>query len=239
MSRAKNWCFTLNNYTDHDINSLESLVKDGKAVYLCYQKETSPTTGTPHLQGYVSLPENKRLAGMRKLCPAHYVLANGTPSSNRTYCSKEDSAIPGSFKEFGTLPDPKENQGKRNDFNVYQEAVKNGLSCKRKAREDFPELVAKYPRWCYDILSDKKDIQVQDFPLYEWQQELADTLLALPDDRTVTFVIDKKGNQGKTWFAKNYCKYNSDAQFMEPAKKADMAYALQDDLRVLFLIREG
>jgi hypothetical protein len=92
-----------------------------------------------------------------------------------------------------------------------------------------------YPRWCYDILSDKKDIQVEDHPLYEWQQSLADSLTEEPDDRKVTFVIDKKGNQGKTWFAKNYCKYHEDAQFMEPAKKADMAYALQDDLRVLFL----
>ena len=47
--------------------------------------------------------------------------------------------------------------------------------------------------------------------------------------------MDEKGNQGKTWFAKDYCKRNVDAQYMEPAKKADMAYALQDDLRVLFI----
>lgn len=238
MSRSSNWVFTLNNYLDDEISQIDSLFRDEKAVYLCYQKETAPTTGTPHLQGYISCPGRVRLSGLKKLLGprASCLLANGSPSACRTYCSKKESSVPGSFKEFGVLPeDPKKLQGKRNDFAPFLEAVAGGLRCKRQARIDFPQLVAKYPRWCYDILSDQREIQVESHELHEWQKDLEKCLLEEPTDREIIFIVDKEGCQGKTWFAKHYCNVHEDAQFMEPGKKADMAYALQDNLRVLFL----
>lgn len=60
-------------------------------------------------------------------------------------------------------------------------------------------------------------------------------MLLPADDRKVVFVVDKNGNQGKTWFAKQYVKEHEDSQYMEPGKKADMAYALRENIRVLFL----
>lgn len=236
MSQSKYWTITLNNYTDNDVTNWTKAIENEKVQYICWQEEEAPTTGTPHLQGYVCTKKLQRLSGIKKILGGsiHAVLSNGSPSQNRTYCSKSKTAKEGSFKEVGEIPpDPK--RGKRTDFEDFKEAVKDGLQCKRKAREEFPELVAKYPRWCYDILSDQKDVQVEDHELYDWQKDLQESLSQEPNDREVIFVVDKDGGQGKTWFAKWYCKHNENAQYMEPAKKADMAYALQDNLRVLFL----
>lgn len=236
MSQSRFWTLTLNNYTDDDVKTFEEVGNAEETVYLCFQKEVAPTTGTPHLQAYIVFKKSKRLSGIKKLFgqTIHGVLSNGTPSRNREYCSKSETAVEGSFREYGTLP-PDPARGKRSDFDLFKEAVAGGLRCKRKARDEFPDLVAKYPRWCYDYLSDQKDISVEDHPLYEWQSDLSEILSQAPDDRRVIFVVDKLGGQGKTWFAKWYTKTHEDAQFMEPAKKADMAYSLQDNLRVLFL----
>lgn len=233
MSQSKYWTLTLNNYSNEEETLWQTAVSSGKATYLCYQQEIAPTNGTPHLQGYAVFPKLLRLTGVKKILGTriHAVLSNGSPSSNRAYCSKEGGV---NFSEFGDIPaDPK--RGKRTDFERFQTAVSEGLRCKRKAREEYPDLVAKYPRWCYDILADQKELKVEEHPLREWQQDLADRLSEPPDDRKIIFVVDPTGNTGKTWFAKHYTKYNDDAQFMEPSKKADMAYALQDTLRVLFI----
>jgi hypothetical protein len=64
------------------------------------------------------------------------------------------------------------------DFAAFQAAVPAGLGCKLKARVEFQELVAKYPRWCYDILADQKDISVEDHELYDWQKALQEDLSA-------------------------------------------------------------
>lgn len=236
MAQSKTWTITLNNYTEDEVKTFDQVVAQGKANYLCYQKEVAPSTGTPHLQAYIALAKRARLTGVKKLLGSriHAVSSNGTPSSNRAYCSKEEGSVPQSFKEFGEIPaDPK--RGTRSDFEEFRTAVEEGLRCKKKARTAFPDLVAKYPRWCYDIIADQKDLSCEEHELYEWQKSLKVTIDGPANDREVIFVVDKEGNTGKTWFAKHYTKCHSDAQFMEPSKKADMAYALQDNLRVLFI----
>lgn len=236
MAQTKFWSITLNNYSNDDLRTWSEAIDNDKVAYICFQEEIAPTTGTPHLQGYCIFTKKIRLSSVKQILGTsiHAVRSDGTPSQNRSYCKKPETAIVDSFKEFGSLPqDP--SRGKRTDFDNFKNAVNEGLRCKRKARELFPELVAKYPRYCYDVIADQKDIQIEDHELYPWQEALKQDLSVQADDRKVIFVIDKKGNQGKTWFAKWYCKSNDDSQYLEPAKKVDMAYALQDNLRVLFL----
>lgn len=60
------------------------------AERLCVGSETAPTTGTPHLQGYVRFAQPKTLAQMRKLIPrAHLEARKGTETQAATYCQKE------------------------------------------------------------------------------------------------------------------------------------------------------
>ena len=85
----KNWYVTINNYTDDDIQALESL--DSK--YLIYGLGVG-LQGTPHVQGYIQLKKRERLNRLKEKLPkAHVEPARGTPAKNRRYCSKE-----GNFK---------------------------------------------------------------------------------------------------------------------------------------------
>lgn len=237
-SQTKFWTLTLFEEVEQKYKDWQTLVDHGKANYICYQMEVSPSTGKKHLQGYVVCPKKIRLGGLKKLLGSrsvHAVRSDGTPSQNRTYCSKSETAVADSFLEFGDLPDDPA-RGKRNDFEEFKEAVKEGLRDKRKAREAFPELIAKYPRWCYDYMSDQQDLQHEDHgEMYPWQKYLDGILEEDPDDRKVIFVYDRDGNNGKTWFCKQYVKKHDDAQLLTPSKKADMAYALREDIRVLFM----
>lgn len=95
-TRSRAWCFTLNNYTDADVAFLKSL--DTK--YIVFGYEVSPTTSTPHLQGYVMFATQRTLKSVSKLIPrSHLTPAKGSGLQNQTYCIKS-----GTFYENGTLP---------------------------------------------------------------------------------------------------------------------------------------
>lgn len=224
MSKSTRWCFTLNNYSlDH-----EDTLKAVPSTYLVYGKEKG-ISGTPHLQGFIIFKSQNRLSALKKILPtAHWEPAKGSSLQASDYCKKD-----GDFFEQGSFPG---NSGKRNDLESFKLAVKEGVIDKKRLREEFSEIMAKYPRFATDYIRDQIPVpEVESFPLRDWQQELYDLLKLPPDDREIIFIVDKEGNRGKTWFAKYYCSLHANAQLMEPGKKADMAYALQDDLRVLFV----
>lgn len=88
-SKARAFLFTWNNYSEDWRAKLEHL----DTTYCCAGKETAPTTGTPHIQGYLRF---KSPRSFRKLqtdfvkagINAHITIAKGTPQQNRTYCTK-------------------------------------------------------------------------------------------------------------------------------------------------------
>lgn len=93
-ARAKAWCFTLNNWTEEERESLWSNELDIR--FLCYGEEQAPSTGTPHLQGYVQFYRQlygttvKRVAGLER---AHLEPARSTLAKNREYCSKDGAYV--------------------------------------------------------------------------------------------------------------------------------------------------
>lgn len=224
MSQATRWCFTLNNFVPED----EVTMANCGFVYLIYGHEIAPATGTPHLQGYVTFKNSKRLTAMKKIHPrAHWLVAKGTSEENKTYCSKGSNIV-----EKGSCP----SSGKRSDLEDFKDAVKEGEFNAKRLREDFSEVCAKYPRFVNEYIRDNlPDPPLEAHPLFEWQQKLNHQLLLPPNDRSVTFVVDHAGNRGKSWFAKYYCSLHENACYMRPGKHADMAYALPPTLRVLFL----
>lgn len=95
MERSRAFCFTLNNYTDADVE----LVKGWDCKYLIFGKEKGEA-GTPHLQGYVSFANGKTLSALKKFSArAHWEIARGTPKQASEYCEKE-----GDVFEKGTRP---------------------------------------------------------------------------------------------------------------------------------------
>lgn len=81
---SKSWVFTLNNYTQHDCTMLD----DMDVSYMIYGREISLTTGTPHLQGFITFKRTYRLPQLKKLIPeAHWEIAKAIDAGN--YCLKD------------------------------------------------------------------------------------------------------------------------------------------------------
>lgn len=225
MSRAKHWCFTLNNFVEDDVQ----FITDNSEYYeyVIFGREVS-SSGTPHLQGFVTFPNRvRRNVCVEKLGQAHFTVARNVEQSIN-YCKKD-----GDFVEIGTRPEPK---GSRNDLDAFKAAVQGGCHDMKKLREDFSEVVAKYPKFTTDYLQDHLPTKIVEcFPLRPWQASLYDSLKRPPDNRTIQFIVDPKGNAGKSWFGHYYCFMHSNAQVLLPGKKADMSYALDPLIRVLFV----
>lgn len=99
---AKHWCFTINNYTDEDIEKLNTFECD----YIIYGKEIGES-GTPHLQGYVVLLNKKRINWLKKNFhpTAHLEIKRGSVSEALNYCKKD-----GDFVERGETPKEQTNK---------------------------------------------------------------------------------------------------------------------------------
>lgn len=228
-SRAKNWCFTLNNYLPEDETRLQSLVDtNDKVAYVIYGREVGEG-GTHHLQGFIAFTERTRFGQARQVVGggAHLESARSVPRSIE-YCKKD-----GDYVEFGELSS---RQGSRSDLDAFKEDVKAGVTDLAVIRETHSEVYARYTRFCLEYIQDhypRKELVTHQ--LNGWQEDLNQRLNRAPDDRTITFVVDIIGNSGKTWFAHYYASLHDDVQVLPPGKKADMAFALNPTIRVLFI----
>lgn len=219
------WCFTLNNYTDDDVSIVDSLHPE-KVKYLVYGFEKGES-GTPHLQGYMQCTKNQRLTALKKWLPkAHWEVAKGSPTQNRTYCIKEND-----FKEYGSLTV----SGKRSDLDAFKDAVKDGATW-NTLFEDYSGCVARYRSFCSEYWRNHQDaLPVMDHPLRDWQSELFSKLQLPSNDREIIFIVDYKGNAGKSWFANYYFSLHSEnTQILEIGKKADIALQVKPGTRVFF-----
>lgn len=91
--RARNWVFTLNNYTQDEIKDLAQ-----QECYL-FQEETGEN-GTPHLQGILCFKNPMSLSSMKKINErAHWEVCKNKIASIQ-YCSKELSRTGEIFSNF-------------------------------------------------------------------------------------------------------------------------------------------
>jgi len=230
MPRAKNWCFTLNNYDENDIAKLSNLVRNNHAMYVIFGKEQAPTTGTHHLQGFVAFSKQLRMSAVKEITSRRMCLnvAKGSPLQNKEYCSKD-----GDFKEFGILPSP---QGKRTDLEDFKKCVREGNYSRSYLLENHSMVMSKHRLFCREYIQLHLQTPVfEDHPLRPWQQKVYDFLEETPDDRTILFVVDTVGNAGKTWFAHWYASRHENTQVLLPGKKADMTYCLDPSKTVFFV----
>lgn len=122
MARVRDWCFTINNWTDEEAEQLREIFQRPSVRYGVFGREVGEKCGTPHLQCYVYFKDNKTFTAVRTLLPSRAAniearYDNSTPGSAAQYC-KED----GDFEEFGQLP----KQGARNDIVAVREVIKTG-----------------------------------------------------------------------------------------------------------------
>lgn len=236
--KAKRWAFTLNNYTDDDIQRLSGPLEN--VEYIIFGKEVGEQ-GTPHLQGTVVFTKPTYLRPAKGIIgEAHFSVCRDLKASI-AYCKKE-----GDYTEVGIPPDDQANKNakKRTSDRIsdddlledFKADVSNGLNAMADIREKHSIVCARFPAFVRDYLHDKRkrEPSVEAFPLRDWQQVLYQQLLKPPDPRRIFFIVDTQGNTGKSWFAKYFCDYHGGAQIVIPGRKADMAYAVDPANKVFF-----
>lgn len=114
---SRHWCFTINNYTEEDIEKLNKV----ECEYLIYGKEVGERE-TPHLQGFITLINKKRLTWIKKNIHAtgHFETKRGTVLQAVTYCKKD-----GDFTERGEVPREQTARGSQASKEKYQQIIKH------------------------------------------------------------------------------------------------------------------
>lgn len=124
MSRARNWCFTINNFEECHEHEVFAMSFDSE--YTVCGKEVGES-GTPHLQGFVCFKTLKSLTQMKDYLPnAHLEVKRGTFKQASDYCKKDQD-----FYESGTLPMDQKDKGL-----AEQERWKDAYDCLKEGRLD-------------------------------------------------------------------------------------------------------
>lgn len=226
--------FTHNNYDQSTEDRISQLSSSPDILYIVYGREVAPTTGTPHLQGYVCFASRKRIASVRGLfVGAHVEGARGTPQQCKDYSIKD-----GDFVEFGrfeSIPF----QGKRTDIDKFKEWLTEQAEYPTDGAIalNWPNLYVRYAKRLLelrDFVYPDPVLETADYR-FGWQANLAATLANPPvNDRSIKFFVDPVGGSGKTWFIRKYISDNADAQVLSIGKRDDLAYALDVSKRVFF-----
>ena len=236
MSRVKRWCFTLNHFTAVEYDILFPPTPDGSRglapllEYACVGKEVS-TSGTPHLQGFAVFKSRSRLTTVRQLLGrAHWEVARSVAASI-AYCCND-----GDYVEIGDRP-PDTSQGKRTDIESFKSSVQSGVTSRKDLREVHSLVCAQYSKFVEQYIRDQHvPPPVEDFPLRSWQQHMVDIAVSAPDARSIYFVVDSTGNNGKSWLS-NWFEANLEkrVQVMKPGKLVDMAFEYDEETELFIL----
>jgi len=234
-SPAKQWSFTWNNYDDDSKTTIQSIYDESKATYIVYQEEIAPTTGTPHLQGFIALAKKQRRNQVRNLLPGCHLekITRGTAERMIAYCKKDDSRKPNTEPvEMGDPPVA----GKRNDLESFKTAVKEGTSWE-DLMDSQSDVIARYMTFC-------RSYHTKFYPLPEpnratfqhmnWH-DTVNQFIETPNDRQVLCIIDPRGGLGKSRLADHLESTNPKVQILKPCKDADMAHVLNCE-KSIFII---
>jgi hypothetical protein len=91
ISCAKRWCFTLNNYSQDEIDIIVPILNEKCDKYLI-SKEVGES-GTPHLQGFMTLTVKARPMSIIPNKRIHWEKAKGNDVAQHTYITKENQAF--------------------------------------------------------------------------------------------------------------------------------------------------
>lgn len=122
MSKFRNFCFTMNNYTEDSLQAIKDIAQT-HCKYWVMGKEVGES-GTPHIQGYIEFKNPRSKQSVIKMMQGcHIEVRKGTREQAAEYCKKDG--------EYDEHEDGFQPQGKRNDlcfFPTMKQAAEEGVS---------------------------------------------------------------------------------------------------------------
>lgn len=131
---------TINNPQEKglDHETLKQILGQLKScAYWCMADEIGLDTQTPHTHIFTAMKSRVRFSTMKRRFPeAHIEQARGTAQENRDYVAKSgkwaddpksDTSVPGTFEEWGELPEEM-GQGARTDIAQIYRRIEDGLT---------------------------------------------------------------------------------------------------------------
>lgn len=227
QSRSTRWCFTINNPTEENETTLQAL----DVKYLVYGRETGEQ-GTFHLQGFVIWHHAKSLTSSREhLGGGHLEPARGTNAQAADYCKKD-----GNYYETGELPAP---SGQGSVWKDFQEWVRelDHWPTDTEFADRFPNLFVRYYGGAQRLIGlyHQRVRPVNGDYRVGWQSELKHDLDGTADDRSIIFIVDKVGDEGKTWFTQKYRSQHPDkVQVLRAGASKDQAHAVLETRSIFF-----
>lgn len=241
-TKARNYCWTANNYNGKTFVMLESIAECEWVRYLCYGKEIAPTTGTPHLQGYIQLNKATTVGWITKKMPGcHMIITRGSAEDNITYCKKNKPLK--DFTEYG-IPKITKKEGIKNIYGDIRKMAAAGVSYDIIA-DKHPGIALRYSRALHEWVDtqSRKEVETKLQTVYDamelrpWQKEIIEKLKE-QDDRKVLWMYDKIGKTGKTWLCQ-YIAHMMKGFYVSSGKMSDIAHAWGLQKTVVFnLTRE-
>lgn len=144
---GRNFVFTYNNPIETPEYMLEFMKLFPTISYIIFQLERGEgeeNKGTLHYQGYIEFNTSITFTRLHSWHPKGiwYNTRYGTQAQAITYCRKQETAIAGTLREWGT---PKA-QGKRNDLSDFRDSIKTETNI-LDTLEEFPREMAKFSRF--------------------------------------------------------------------------------------------
>lgn len=158
---ARHWCFTVNNYTEADLELFNKV----ECEYIIYGKEVGENE-TPHLQGFITLINKKRLPWIKKNihAKAHWEIKKGTVLQALTYCKKD-----GDFKERGDVPKEQGVKGRQANKERYNEIIKFARAGNMlEIEEEHPTVFLQYNRILHSLFTCDKQPQLFTRGIWIW-----------------------------------------------------------------------
>ena len=124
---VKSWCFTINNYTEREIDELKAW---GDMVNRLIVSKEVGEQGTPHLQGFVTFKRSHRFEKVKKLMPRAWLEPAKTGDAD-LYCAKLGSEV---------IIDNRR-QGERTDLIEIQKEITEGTTEHKLWVNHFPTMV--------------------------------------------------------------------------------------------------
>lgn len=81
----------------------------------------------------------------------------------------------------------------------------------------------------------REDKRLKNFEPRTWQKDLYDTLMEEPDDRTVTWIVDKIGGKGKSLFCKWISWKHDDVLSCTMNKSADILTLVEEKYKTYLI----